>query len=111
MYASDSGVIMNERERHPEATAIPADLLWRAPATTKRGPKPKFALDVIAEVAIGIADAEGLEAVTMHSVATRLGTTKMALYRYVPGRAELDAVMLDQAWGMPVPLPGEDWRV
>ncbi|QAY58902.1 TetR/AcrR family transcriptional regulator [Microbacterium protaetiae] len=84
--------------------------LWSGPTGTKRGPKPRFSLDVIARAAIELADVDGLDAVTMQRVAERLGTTKMALYRYVPGRAELDAVMLDRGLG-PVSLPEPDqWR-
>ncbi|BDZ39025.1 TetR/AcrR family transcriptional regulator [Microbacterium suwonense] len=86
------------------------DLLWTPPAPSKRGPKPRFTLDAIAETAIALADEHGLEAVTMQRVASHLGTTKMALYRYLPGRTELDAVMLDRALGVPGPLPGDDWR-
>src|SRR5690606_11858076 len=87
-----------------------ARLLWTPPAPPKRGPKPRFTLQAIADAAIAIADEHGLDAVTMQQVASHLGTTKMALYRYLPGRAELDAVMLDRALGCPDPLPEEDWR-
>jgi hypothetical protein len=34
----------------------------------------------------------------------------MALYRYVPGRAELDALMLDRALGAPGEIAGVQWR-
>ncbi|MFT4122759.1 MAG: TetR/AcrR family transcriptional regulator [Microbacteriaceae bacterium] len=58
---------------------------------------------------IAIADEDGLEAVTMQRLAERLGTTKMALYRYVPGRAELDALMFDSAFDLPPSADGRDW--
>lgn len=87
-----------------------ARLLWTPPAPAKRGPKPRYTLHVIADAALAIADEHGLEAVTMQQVAAHLGTTKMALYRYLPGRAELDAVMLDRALGSPGALPEGDWR-
>ena len=49
----------------------------------------------------------------MQRLAERLGFTKMSLYRYVPGKAELTALMLDAAMGTP-PDPtagrGSDWR-
>lgn len=101
---------MNQHERHSDAMPSPADVLWNPPPAPRRGPKPKYTLDAIAGAAMDIADAEGLDAVTMQGVAARLGTTKMALYRYVPGRAELDAVMLERALGAPSPLPGDHWR-
>jgi AcrR family transcriptional regulator len=87
-------------------------LLWGSPPAAKRGPKPKFTLDQVVDAGIAIADAHGLEAVTMQRVADLLQSTKMALYRYVPGKSELTALMLDRALGLPgseVTRPG-DWR-
>ncbi|XVV10632.1 TetR/AcrR family transcriptional regulator [Actinoplanes sp. CA-131856] len=74
-----------------------------------RGPKPALTLSQIADAAIAVADAEGLAAVTMQRVAAELGFTKMSLYRYVPGKTELVAVMLEQALGAPPPVSGP-WR-
>lgn len=88
-----------------------AALLWGGSTQQgRRGPKPKLTVEQIADTGIAIADEEGLDAVTMHRVADRLGATKMALYRYVPGRAELDAVMLDRALGRPGEPQDGDWR-
>ncbi len=85
-------------------------LLWRGSTPARRGPKPRFTVEGVAAAGVEIADARGLDAVTMQSVAERLGTTKMALYRYVPGRVELDALMLDQALGEAPEVGGADWR-
>lgn len=76
-------------------------LLWEQATPPKRGPRPTLTLDAIAKVGIELADAEGLGAVTMQRVAERLGVTKMALYRYVPGKAELVALMIDVGVGTP----------
>jgi len=48
----------------------------------------------------------------MQRVAAELGFTKMALYRYVPGRAELIALMVNSAAADPPILSGgpADWR-
>ncbi|MBD3941876.1 TetR/AcrR family transcriptional regulator C-terminal domain-containing protein [Microbacterium sp. NEAU-LLC] len=94
----------------PPAPNPGEDLLWPGPATVRRGPKPRFTVAQIADAGTRIADAEGLGAVTMQRIAHDLGSTKMALYRYVPGRAELDAVMLDRSFGMPRPQHDADWR-
>ncbi|EGD54590.1 TetR/AcrR family transcriptional regulator [Gordonia neofelifaecis] len=92
-----------------EADGSDAGVLWRTSTSPRRGPKPRYTLDGIAAAAMSIADEDGLEAVTMQQVAARLGTTKMALYRYLPGRSDLDAVMLDRALGpSPAVEPG-DW--
>jgi AcrR family transcriptional regulator len=87
-----------------------ADLLWGNRATGSRGPKPALTLDRIAEAAVGIADAEGLGAVSMQSVAAELGFTKMALYRYLPAKNELVALMVEHALGGPPELHGTAWR-
>jgi AcrR family transcriptional regulator len=46
--------------------------------------------------AIAVADAEGLDAVSMRRVAAELGVGTMSLYRYVPGEYELLDLMLDR---------------
>ncbi|MFF3624817.1 TetR/AcrR family transcriptional regulator [Streptomyces sp. NPDC002467] len=90
-------------------------LLWGPEPSAKpaRGPKRGLTLEAIARTGIGIADAEGLGAVSMQRVAGELGVTKMALYRYVPGKAELVALMVEGALPVPdasaEPLEG-GWR-
>jgi AcrR family transcriptional regulator len=86
------------------------EFLWGERAERTRGPKPKLSLDQIADAAIAIADAEGLAAVSMQRVAADLGYTKMSLYRYLPGKTELVALMVERAMGEPPPLAGPDWR-
>jgi AcrR family transcriptional regulator len=76
-------------------------LLWGAPAQPRRGPRPALTLDAIARAGIEIADADGLAAVTMQRVADGLNVTKMALYRYVPGKTELVALMVEIGVGGP----------
>jgi AcrR family transcriptional regulator len=86
------------------------EFLWSERSRPTRGPKPALTLDRIADAAIAVADAEGLAAVSMQRVAADLGYTKMSLYRYLPGKAELVAVMLERGIG-PAPQPaGSDWR-
>ncbi|MGW7687080.1 TetR/AcrR family transcriptional regulator [Kribbella sp. NPDC054772] len=88
-----------------------SDLLWGRQPLPSRGPKPAVTLTEIAAVGIRIADAEGLDAVSMQRIAGELPVTKMALYRYVPGKTELVAVMSDQAMGAPPDRPGDlPWR-
>lgn len=74
-------------------------LLWDSPATPRRGPKPTLTLAAIAHAGIELADEEGLAAVTMQRIATVLRVTKMALYRYLPGKVELVALMTETAMG------------
>ncbi|WP_227980054.1 TetR/AcrR family transcriptional regulator [Nocardia spumae] len=89
------------------------ELLWGAPQRPRRGPKPSLSLERIVAEAITLADSDGLSAVSMQRLAERLGCAKMALYRYVPGKAELTALMLDTALGGPpqsTTAAPEPWR-
>jgi AcrR family transcriptional regulator len=65
----------------------------------------------IAEAAVGIADAEGLDAVTMRRLAAELGVAPMAAYRYVSGKDELLELMVDFVYGeLELPEEAMDWR-
>ncbi|MEU9605603.1 TetR/AcrR family transcriptional regulator [Streptomyces sp. NPDC048057] len=64
-------------------------LLWGTGA--RRG----LSLERIVRSAVELADTEGLRAVSMRRLAERLGFTTMALYRHVPGKADLLALMRD----------------
>src|SRR6516162_6463470 len=79
--------------------------LWRHRGSAlrgpRRGPRPQLDLDEIVRVAIAIADADGLEAVSTRSVAARFDRTAMALYPYVGDKENLLALMQDQASAMP----------
>jgi AcrR family transcriptional regulator len=86
------------------------EFLWGGRPPPTRGPKPALSLDGIADAAIAVADAEGLAAVSMQRVAADLGYTKMSLYRYLPGKAELVALMVERGMGDPPALSPDDWR-
>ena len=81
------------------------DLLWGTRDRPRRGPRPSLSLDRIVAEAISLADAEGLANLSMQHLAERLGCAKMALYRYVPGKSELVALMVDAALGDPPEPP------
>ena len=88
------------------------ELLWGEPGGPRRGPRPTLTVGDLARADIELADAEGLAAVTMQRVAAALGVTKMATYRYVPGKDELVALMADTAMGEPPALDDIEggWR-
>lgn len=88
------------------------ELLWQLRDRPHRGPKPGLTVEQIVDAAIRIADADGLEALSMRRVATELDVGTMSLYRYVPGKAELLDLMLDRvhsAGEMP-DEPPQGWR-
>ncbi|MEV4893105.1 TetR/AcrR family transcriptional regulator C-terminal domain-containing protein [Nonomuraea sp. NPDC055795] len=66
----------------------------------------------IVRIAIEIADAEGLAALSMRGIAAKTGAATMSLYRHVGGKEDLVRLMADAAYGefgYPEPLP-EGWR-
>lgn len=89
------------------------ELLWglRQPEP-RRGPKPRLSREAVVAAAVALADAEGLEAVSMQRVAKELGYTTMSLYRYVDSKEDMLLLMNDAAMGGDPPPPCEDgdWR-
>jgi AcrR family transcriptional regulator len=84
---------------------------WGLRQRGQRGPRPGLDLDRIVAAGVRVAAAEGLAAVSMNRLARELGSSPMALYRYVSGKEELLALMVDAAIGPPpMPEPGDDWR-
>ena len=88
------------------------DLLWGRRERGRRGPRPGLSADAIAAGAMRLADAEGLEAVSMARVAAELGVTTMALYRYVVNKDELLQLMWNaSALGAEhLVIEGDGWR-
>ncbi|GAB2975662.1 TetR/AcrR family transcriptional regulator C-terminal domain-containing protein [Saccharothrix stipae] len=87
----------------------------RAAAPRPRRPDvPKQALsrEHVVRTAIAIADAEGLDAVSMRRLAAELGVGPMSLYRHVEHKDELVAQMADEVFGAStLPVPGQSgWR-
>ena len=90
-----------------------SQLLWEDRAPSTRGPKAAVSPDDVVQAAIEIADADGLAAVTMGAVASRLGFTTMALYRYFPSKETLLDAVIDTGTGTPPAFstPREPWRI
>jgi AcrR family transcriptional regulator len=87
-------------------------LLWEGQQRGTRGRKPSLALSDLVQAGISIADAEGLEAVSMNRIARSVGSGVMSLYRYVPGKDELVDLMVESVLGeidYPDPPP-QGWR-
>ncbi|RKQ87998.1 TetR family transcriptional regulator [Solirubrobacter pauli] len=85
--------------------------IWARPEPKGRGRQSPLSRAGIVRVAIEVADAEGLEAVSMRRLARELSAGAMSLYHYFENREELLELMIDTvAAEMVVPdLPG-DWR-
>lgn len=86
-------------------------LLWGEQEAPTRGPKPSLTPARIAAAAVTLADAAGLDAVSMNRLAGEFGVSAMALYRYVPGKAEIVELMVESVLADRPALDAEgDWR-
>ncbi|MFF9567291.1 TetR/AcrR family transcriptional regulator [Streptomyces sp. NPDC014685] len=86
--------------------------LWLASDRPRRGRRPAYSREVITAAAVELADAEGLEAVTMRKVAARAGAGVMSLYSYAPDKETLLELMIDHVSGelAATDPPTGDWR-
>ncbi len=85
--------------------------IWLRPERSARGPRPNHSRADIAAAAIRVADAEGLEAVSLRRIAAELGTGTTSLYRYITSKDELFDLMVDSAFGeREPPQPTGEWR-
>lgn len=75
-------------------------------------PEPGLSREGLVRIAIDMADAGGLAAVSMRQIAAELGVATMALYRHVRGRDDLILAMADAALASaPLPAaPPAGWR-
>jgi AcrR family transcriptional regulator len=106
----------DEGAGRPDAQAVvrrSLQLMWGGGPEPTRGPKPGLSVGVIVRAAIDLADAEGLVALSMRRIAGALGVGAMSLYRYVPGKAELVDLMVEEVYGEDVTAGDSaegDWR-
>ncbi|WP_165777599.1 TetR/AcrR family transcriptional regulator [Amycolatopsis antarctica] len=91
------------RDRVAERQQLDVDLPEEAAALTP---------ERVVRAAIGLADREGVAALSMRRVAAELNAGPMSLYRYVRGKEELGGMMIDAVFGdRPLPEPGPaGWR-
>lgn len=111
--SSDEQAVTTEPDTpHPDTPDLPHAhaLTWGVAAMPHRGPKRELTTERIVEAAIELADADGLEAVSMGKLAASLGVAPMSLYRYVTGKDDLLLLMFDSASEVTVPGAGSTWR-
>ena len=81
-----------------------------APTRRRPGRPARLSREQIVESAVAIADGGGLEAVTMRTVAHRLGAEAMSLYRHVANKEDLVDGMIDLVYGeIELPDPAAPW--
>lgn len=86
-------------------------VIWERPERATRGPAPSLSRDEITVAAIKMADAQGIEAVSMRALAVELGVGAASLYRYVDRKDELIELMVDHVMGNDLDFEvGRNWR-
>lgn len=82
--------------------------------TTARGAPPgrrPLTRDRILDAALALADAEGVQGLTMRRLAADLGVEAMTIYYHVPNKdGILDAIVERVIAEIEMPDPGRDWR-
>ena len=98
--------------RHLGASSLDYLDLWTRDEPGAR--RPRYTRDEIAAAAVRIADAEGIDGLSMRRLAQELGAGTMTLYHYVRTKDELMLLVTDAVMGEvvvdPDQLPADDWR-
>ena len=81
----------------------------RAKAAAER--RVPLSRDKVLRAAVAVADAGGLETLTMRTLGQELGVGPMALYRHVANKDDLVDAMVDVVFGeIALPSAGDDWK-
>ncbi|MFJ9739405.1 TetR/AcrR family transcriptional regulator [Streptomyces sp. NPDC101166] len=84
-------------------------LVWERPEPPNRPVPAALSRERIVRAAIRLADADGLDAVSLRKVAGALDVRPMRLYGYIAGKEELLDLMVDAAYAEIRPV-GDGWR-
>ena len=80
-------------------------------AERRDGRRPRLSRERVVEAALAIADADGLGALTIRSLAAELGVKPMSVYYHVANKDEILAALVDVVFGeIELPVPGRAWR-
>jgi len=88
------------------------DTVWARDEEESSGPEP-LSREAIVAAAIEIADADGLEAVSIRRLATKLDARPMSLYSHIGRKGDLIDLMVDEVMAgavIPGGPPTGDWR-
>jgi AcrR family transcriptional regulator len=102
---------VNHRPEESPAPEQAAGLIWARPERP-RPARPALSRERIVQVALELADAEGIDAISTRRIAAALAVSAMALYGYIERKEDVFDLMIDAVYGeVPVPAPGpRDWR-
>ncbi|MFI6131700.1 TetR/AcrR family transcriptional regulator [Micromonospora sp. NPDC051141] len=99
---------MSGASTNPAGGGTPGPSIWSRPPRGSRGPTPTHGRDEIAAAAVTLADAGGLDAVSMRAVAGALDMAAGSLYRHLSSRDDLLDLMVDRCVGELRPYPDDD---
>ncbi len=108
---ADMGKKVNHNPSGLSAPARATSLIWARPERL-RSARPALSREQIIRVALALADAEGIDAISIRRIAARLEVSAMALYWYIERKEDVFDLIIDAVYGeVPVPLPvSADWR-
>jgi AcrR family transcriptional regulator len=88
-----------------------ASLIWTRPERP-HAVRPALSRERIVQVALALADSEGIDAISTRRIAAALSVSAMALYGYIERKEDVLDLMIDAVYGeVPLPLPvSGDWR-
>ncbi|MER6989813.1 TetR/AcrR family transcriptional regulator [Saccharopolyspora hirsuta] len=90
------------------ARSRPSALVWMR--DRQRGTRPALTEEKIVRAAIALADAEGLDALSMRRIASELGSGTTSLYRHITNKDELIELMANAVYAeMETPAETDDW--
>lgn len=76
-----------------------------------RATRPALSRERVIQAAVALADASGLDALSMRRLAQSLGVEAMSLYNHVANKDDLLDGIVDIAVGeVEVPKPGDEWK-
>ena len=81
------------------------------PEGSSRGERARLSRERVLRGAVAVADAGGIAALTMRSLARELAVKPMSLYHYVAGKDEILDGIVDLVFSeIDLPAPGGDWK-
>ncbi|MER5301092.1 TetR/AcrR family transcriptional regulator [Streptomyces lasiicapitis] len=95
-----------------QPTGEPIGSVWTRPQRPRRE-QPALSRDQIVAEAIALLDSDGIEALSMRKLGTRLNAGATSLYTHVANKDELIELVVDQIYGeieVPTPASPEEWR-
>ncbi|WP_405804763.1 TetR/AcrR family transcriptional regulator C-terminal domain-containing protein [Streptomyces sp. NBC_01187] len=112
MRVRSTRTVTRDGESGAAGVGVDPQQLWLGRPQPRRGRRPAYSREAITAAAVALADAEGLEAVTMRRVAAQVGAGVMSLYSYAPDKETLLELMVDHVSGeLPASsTPTGDWR-